>query len=393
MAIAGSAESIHRWPLAPGAQTRHHRSGKYPAVLMRKQPKDLVLPPSEPKAIVGFDSEWTYTKKGENRILSYQFVVLNAETGAISETFLEPTGPTRRHRISLGHGLSIALNKARSEGVIPLVPTRLIVAAHFARADITALRDFDAMKRRLTAVRKTYATTGIPLTLKLATPEGPARCNVRLVDTALLAAANTKLEKLGADLGLSKIVLPAGYAKDRMDLFLAERRDEFVNYAMTDSRIAALWTARIFNILSSLGVERAIATLGAASVHLARQELADQHVDYHVFLGLEKRRRGKPTPMATLVGLWPFAAQCYHGGKNIAFALGLSPEGRELVDVDLKSAYTTALALIRVPDWNTARQSAEVTDLAVVEDAMTFAYVKFAFPAQTGVPESARANE
>jgi DNA polymerase type B, organellar and viral len=193
-------------------------------------------------------------------------------------------------------------------------------------------------------------------------------------------------EKLGADLGLSKIVLPAGYAKDRMDLFLAERRNEFVNYAMTDSRIAALWTARIFNILSSLGVERAIATLGAASVHLARQELADQHVDYHVFLGLEKRRRGKPTPMATLVGLWPFAAQCYHGGKNIAFALGLSPEGRELVDVDLKSAYTTALALIRVPDWNTARQSTEVTDLAVVEDAMTFAYVKFAFPAQTGVP-------
>ena len=155
--------------------------------------------------------------------------------------------------------------------------------------------------------------------------------------------------KLGADLGLSKIVLPAGYAKDRMDLFLAERRDEFVNYAMTNSRIAALWTARIFNILSSLRVERTIATLGAASVHLARQELADQHVDYHAFLGLEKRRRRKPTPMATLVGLWPFAAQCYHGGKNIAFALGLSPEGRELVDVDLKSAYTTALALIRVP--------------------------------------------
>ena len=353
---------------------------------MRKRPKDLALPPPEPKAIVGFDSEWTYTKKGENRILSYQFVVLNADTRAISETFREPTGPTRRHRISLGYGLSIALNMARTEGVIPFAPSRLIVAAHFARADITTLRDFDGMKRRLTAVRKTYATTGIPLTLKLATPEGPLRCNVRLVDTALLTAANTKLEKLGADLGLPKIVLPAGYAKDRMDLFLDERRDEFVNYAMTDARIAALWTARIFDILGSLGVERSVATLGAASVHLARQELANQDVDFHAFLGLEKRRRGKPSPMACLVSLWPFAAQCYHGGKNIAFALGLSPEGRELVDVDLKSAYTTALALIRVPDWNTARQSTEVTDLAVVEDAMTFAYVKFAFPAQTGVP-------
>jgi hypothetical protein len=126
------------------------------------------------------------------------------------------------------------------------------------------------MKRRLTAVRKTYATTGIPLTLKLATPAGALRCNVRLVDTALLTAANTKLEKLGADLGLPKIVLPAGYAKDRMDLFLAERRDEFVNYAMTDARIAALWTARIFEILSSLGVERTLATLGASEASISR---------------------------------------------------------------------------------------------------------------------------
>jgi hypothetical protein len=353
---------------------------------MRKRPKDLVRPPPEPRVIVGFDSEWTYAKKGENRILSLQFVVLNADTTATSETFLEPTGPTRRHRIGLGYGLSIALNEARTKGVIPFVPSRLIVACHFARADITTLRDFDAMKRRLTAVRKTYATTGIPLTLKLATPAGPVQCNIRLVDTALLAAVNTKLEKLGADLGLPKILLPAGYAKARMDLFLAERRDEFVNYAMTDARIAALWTARIIDILSSLGLERTIATLGAASVYLARQELANQHVDFHAFLGLEKRRRGKPTPTATLVGLWPFAAQCYHGGKNIAFALGLSPEGRELVDVDLKSAYTSGLALIRVPDWNTARQSTDLADLAVVEDAITFALIRFAFPPETRVP-------
>jgi hypothetical protein len=240
--------------------------------LNEKTAQSLAALIPEPRVIVGFDSEWTYVKKGENRILSYQFVVLNADTGAISETFFEPTGPTRRHRISLGHGLSIALHEERTGGVIPFVPTRLIIACHFARADITTLRDFDTMKRRLTAVRKTYATTGIPLAVNLATPAGPVRCNVRLVDTALLTAANTKLEKLGADLGLPKIVLPAGYAKDRMDLFLAERRNEFADYAMTDARIAALWTARIFDILRSLDVERSIATLGAASVHLARQD-------------------------------------------------------------------------------------------------------------------------
>ena len=147
-------------------------------------------------------------------------------------------------------------------------------------------------------------------------PPDRLRCNVRLVDTALLTAANTKLEKLGADLGLPKIVLPAGYAKDRMDLFLAERRDEFVNYAMTDARIAALWTARIFDILSSLGVERSIATLGAASVHLARQELANQNVDFNAFLGLERRKRGKPTPMAT-------------PGKSVAIRRAMLPRRQE----------------------------------------------------------------
>jgi hypothetical protein len=336
--------------------------------------------------IVGFDSEWTYAKRGDNRILSYQFVVLNAETAATSETFIEPTGPTRRHRISLGHGLSIALNKACNEGVISFVPSRLIVASHFARADITTLRDFEAIKRRLTAVRKTYATTGIPLVLTLATPAGLARCNIRLVDTALLTAANTKLETLGADLELPKVVLPSGYAKERMDLFLTDRRNTFIDYAMTDARIAALWTARIFNILKTLGVERAIATLGAASVYLARQALDNQQVDFHAFFALAKPKRGKPRPMASLVSLWPFAAQCYHGGKNLAFAVGLSPEGRELVDVDLKSAYTTALAIIQVPKWASARQTTSLVDLAAAEEAMTFAYVKFAFPEGTRVP-------
>jgi hypothetical protein len=353
---------------------------------MRKRSKDFEPQPSEPSVIVGFDSEWAYARKGENRILSYQFVVLNADTQASSETFIEPGGPTRRHRIGLGYGLSLALHKASREGVIPFAPSRLMIASHFTRADITTLRDFDGLKRRLTAVRKTYATTRIPLSVRIATPSGAVRCTVRLVDTALLTAANTKLEKLGADLGLPKIVLPPGYTKDRMDIFLAERREEFVSYAMTDARIAALWTARIFEILKSLNVERSIATLGAASVHLARRELANQHVDFHAFLGLEKRGRGKPAPMAALVGLWPFAAQCYHGGKNIAFALGLSPEERELVDVDLKSAYTTALATIQVPNWGTVRQTTDLAGLAVAEDAMTFAHVRFAFSAQTRFP-------
>jgi hypothetical protein len=353
---------------------------------VKKRPKELPPPQAQPRVIVGFDSEWTFIKEGENWILSWQFVVLNTDTGAMSETFIEPKGPTRRNRISLGYGLSLALNKARCDGVIAAVPRKLTVACHFARADITTLRDFDANKRRLTAVRKTYATTKIPLKVRIATPEGAMLCSVRLADTALLTAAKTSLEKLGADLGLPKVVLPDGYTKDRMDLFLAERRNEFINYAMTDARISALWTGRVEEILYSLNVRRPIATLGAASVDLAGQELERLQINRNSFLGLQTPRRGKPHPIPALVSLWPFAAQTYHGGKNLAFALGLSPEGHSLIDVDLKSAYTTALALIQIPDWSSARIVTDLADLAAVEDAMTFAHVKFAFPTHTRVP-------
>jgi hypothetical protein len=131
--------------------------------------------------------------------------------------------------------------------------------------------------------------------------------------------------------------------------------------------------------MKSLGLKGPIATLGAASVRLVEQELLQLNVDRCEFLGKDKQIRGRPQVKPNLVDAWAHAGQTYHGGLNAAFALGLSPEGRELVDVDLKSAYTTALALIRIPDWGAARQTKNLADLAIVENAMTFAFVKFKF--------------
>ena len=130
--------------------------------MMRRRPKDLPPPPPQPRIIVGYDSEWVRETKGRNRILSYQLVVLNADTMRMSSAFIEPNGPSRRHRKSLTGLLTIALWDAVRKGVIRDVPDKLVLASHFARADITALRDFNAIKGRLTAVRKTYTTTGRP---------------------------------------------------------------------------------------------------------------------------------------------------------------------------------------------------------------------------------------
>ena len=82
-------------------------------------------------------------------------------------------------------------------------------------------------------MRKTYATTEIPLQLRLASNEGPVRCSAVIVDTMLLAPAGTSLEKLGKLLGVPKIDLPDGYSKDRMDLFLRDHPELFEKYALT----------------------------------------------------------------------------------------------------------------------------------------------------------------
>ena len=57
-----------------------------------------------------------------------------------------------------------------------------------------------------------------------------------------------------------------------------------------------------------------------------------------------------------------------------------------MLDIDLAGAYTTALAAVGYPNWETARHSKILFDLAVVDDAITFAQVKFGFPPNTKFP-------
>ena len=44
------------------------------------------------------------------------------------------------------------------------------------------------------------------------------------------------------------------------------------------------------------------------------------------------------------------------------------------------------MAMMRVPDWTTARPTKELDDLAVVDEALTYARVRFEFPPGHPVP-------
>ena len=202
----------------------------------RKIPHEQIEAP-DPFVSIGLDAEWVLESAGKNRILSYQFCVLNADSGARSELIIYPKDSKR---ITLENGLTRAMLKALRQGVIAKVPRRFIITAHFTRADLTAFEDFGLFKRGVGAVRKSYATTERPLHLQLSSNEGPVRCSATVVDTMLLSPAGTSLEKLGKLLGVHKVELPDGYSKDRMDLFLRDHPEWFEKYAIADAIIPAM---------------------------------------------------------------------------------------------------------------------------------------------------------
>jgi hypothetical protein len=104
------------------------------------------------------------------------------------------------------------------------------------------------------------------------------------------------------------------------------------------------------------------------------------------YFGYERDRKGKRHILTSLTTIWTFAANCYHGGRNEAYRVGLTPQATPLFDVDLKSAYTTALALAQVPDWDSAAPDKNIERLAVIDHAMTLARVRFQFPEDTRFP-------
>ena len=335
----------------------------------------------DPFVVIGIDAEWVYESAGKNLILSYQFALLNDDTEEMTRLIEYPNNGLR---MSLERGLTRLMLKARQERVINTVPRRFIIAGHFTRADLTTFSDFGLFKRRTNAVKKTYATTELPLSLRLVANEGPVRCNAVIIDTMLLAPAGTALETLGRLLGVPKVELPEGYAKDRMDLFLRDHPALFEKYALTDAVIPALWVAKTYGLLlDRLGIKKKVVTLGGAAVEMVKQQAKAYDIELHEFLGRDKKKK---QPCAHLATLSTIAAQSYHGAYNIATALGFSPEGKQLHDLDIRSAYTTALAFIGVPDWSSARHCVELDELAVISDAMTAALVEFRFPDRTRFP-------
>ena len=144
--------------------------------------------PISPKleVVVGFDSEWvdashedeSIPPNASNGILSWQFYLLSS-SGACA-LLVEANGGEKSSRRRLDTLLGMVVRKAIWEGIIPSPPDVIHLAAHFSRADFPPCRDFAKLKRKFSAVRRTYATTMKPLVLHILTNQGPAHVSVRI---------------------------------------------------------------------------------------------------------------------------------------------------------------------------------------------------------------------
>ncbi len=201
--------------------------------------------------IIGFDTE--YVRQGhefalpepdgkQNRVLSYQFYVLDSATGKGDGVVTAiANGQKRTGRSTLASLLGRTLEFARREGVIDAVPDKVILAAHFSRADLPSLRDFDKLKRTVDAVRRTYVSAKQPFVRNVTISGRTHRLSIRLLDTMLLAPnGQQSLATLGELLGVEKIALPGGMI-EQMDVLQSNNPELFNRYALRDAEIAAKW--------------------------------------------------------------------------------------------------------------------------------------------------------
>jgi len=347
--------------------------------------------------IVGLDTEYSRGvgefsmpegNDSRNRVLSYQLWFLDTNTSREGGIVIPvENGHKLSGRLTLASLLGMGFVFAKQAGIVEQLPGKIILAAHFWRADLPSLKDFKKLKRRVDAVRNTYVSAKQPFVQDIFVHGRRHRLSITMVDTMLLApAGHQSLAALGDLLGIEKVELPDGMI-ERMDILQKENPELFEKYALRDAKIAAKWVREIlafFTFELGLNLNRYPVTLGAAGVKMFLGGLDGGQLG--TLLGISDTvtyHNGNRCWRDNIGDLISFFANCYHGGRNEAFAVGYH-EGH-LTDIDLVGAYTTAMAAIRYPNWDGL---VETTDMGILAqpDALCVARVSFRFPPSTRVP-------
>lgn len=395
--------------------------------LNRKRPKTLddypVIPPASKKVSVissdltlyiGFDTEYVFNPETrQNDILSYQsYVVLPDNTGI--SNIIYPPDSQKKSRLSFKEFLCQTITPLLETGVITKWPGIINIYAHFIRADIASFANFwSDYKILLKGIRGTVSSFknryGIDFDeqqeRRVRTEQimfdkrtSPPRCsNVAFIDTLLITPGGMGLAECGELLGLPKLTIPAPYSITNMREYLLGDRAGFEAYALRDAEIAVRYALQVRNFCArELMIDRVPATIGAMAVSRFTKTLKENNMSPEVCLGTHIKTRelwltekqafrtiNNPASVPSRELFETFPINCYHGGRNECFMMGVTPSDH-WYDYDLAGAYTTGLLDILTPDYGNIRLSKNPDDYC--GHVMGFALVTFRFPESVPYP-------
>lgn len=395
--------------------------------LNRKRPKTLddypVMPPASKNVSVisndltlhiGFDTEYVFNPETrQNDILSYQsYVVLPDNTGI--SNIIYPPDSQKKSQLSFKEFLCQTITPLLETGVITKWPGIINIYAHFIRADIASFANFwSDYKILLKGIRGTVSSFknryGIDFDeqqeRRVKTEQimfdkrtSPPRCsNVAFIDTLLITPGGMGLAECGELLGLPKLTIPAPYSITNMREYLLGDRAGFEAYALRDAEIAVRYALQVRNFCArELMIDRVPATIGAMAVSRFTKTLKENNMSPEVCLGTHIKTRElwltekqafrtikNPASVPSRELFETFPINCYHGGRNECFMMGVTPSDH-WYDYDLAGAYTTGLLDILTPDYGNIRLSKNPDDYC--GHVMGFALVTFRFPESVPCP-------
>ncbi|MCU6875923.1 hypothetical protein N4696_24470, partial [Escherichia coli] len=382
-----------------------------------------VIPPASKKVSVissdltlhiGFDTEYVFNPETrQNDILSYQsYVVLPDNTGI--SNIIYPPDSQKKSRLSFKEFLCQTITPLLETGVITKWPGIINIYAHFIRADIASFANFwSDYKILLKGIRGTVSSFknryGIDFDeqqeRRVKTEQimfdkrtSPPRCsNVAFIDTLLITPGGMGLAECGELLGLPKLTIPAPYSITNMREYLLGDRAGFEAYALRDAEIAVRYALQVRNFCArELMIDRVPATIGAMAVSRFTKTLKENNMSPEVCLGTHIKTRElwltekqafrtikNPASVPSRELFETFPINCYHGGRNECFMMGVTPSDH-WYDYDLAGAYTTGLLDILTPDYGNIRLSKNPDDYC--GHVMGFALVTFRFPESVPCP-------
>lgn len=308
-------------------------------------------------------------------------------------------------RMSISDFLTFALGKGVRDHSVTDIPTTIFLVGHFTRADIPAFEDFKSHTDVLSSVRNTFLSIDRYMTISLETvSEKITELRVVIRDTMLLTPQATKsLRGIGELVGFPKLQLdpdPQIHKRliSNMDVVRRERWETYRDYALMDATICVRYIERIIQQYEAVTGKRKVpVTLTSIGVDLLLKSWAEDLGLKHLeVLGKEaiKQRVFNRTKNAffnkmievdveELSHLVTFITECYHGGRNEQYWFGPCFEDN-WIDIDLASAYPTAMSLIGKPDWRAIKESTRLDDYTPT--TLGFAWIEFKFPTTTRYP-------